>query len=140
MDDEGGKGIALVILGIIAIIAIIGLVLLFSGAKKSAGALFTHASGSVVPCPYPTAVGEPQWTPILAGPGENLRFKEQWALANYECRESAPGSTDEFGLEIHYCCKNPAGVPVNERGPTSLETRDNSGVPVYREKPMRIGP
>ena len=41
MEDEH-RGIALVILGIIAIIAVIGLVLMFSGAKKSAGAIFTN--------------------------------------------------------------------------------------------------
>ena len=40
MQDET-RGIALVILGIIAIVAVIGLVLLFSGAKKSAGAVPT---------------------------------------------------------------------------------------------------
>ncbi|MBI4146158.1 hypothetical protein HY489_02360 [Candidatus Woesearchaeota archaeon] len=40
MEDEH-KGVALVILGIIAIIAVIGLVLMFSGAKKSAGAVPT---------------------------------------------------------------------------------------------------
>jgi hypothetical protein len=34
--EESGKGIALVILGIVAIIAIVGLVLLFTGARKSA--------------------------------------------------------------------------------------------------------
>ncbi len=36
MAEESGKGIALVILGIVAIIAIVGLVLLFTGAKKAA--------------------------------------------------------------------------------------------------------
>ena len=35
--EESGKGIALVILGIVAIIAIVGLVLLFTGARKAAG-------------------------------------------------------------------------------------------------------
>ncbi|MEM3154027.1 MAG: hypothetical protein QW165_00470 [Candidatus Woesearchaeota archaeon] len=39
--EEQHRGIALVILGIIAIIAVIGLVLMFSGAKKSAGAVPT---------------------------------------------------------------------------------------------------
>jgi len=35
--EESGKGVALVILGIVAIIAIVGLVLLFTGARKSTG-------------------------------------------------------------------------------------------------------
>ncbi len=39
--EEEHRGIALVILGIIAIIAVIGLVLMFSGARKSAGAVPT---------------------------------------------------------------------------------------------------
>lgn len=37
MTEQNSKGIALVILGIVAIIAIVGLVLLFTGAKKSTG-------------------------------------------------------------------------------------------------------
>lgn len=36
MAEESGKGIAMVILGIVAIIAIVGLVLLFTGARKAA--------------------------------------------------------------------------------------------------------
>lgn len=36
MAEEHGKGVALVILGIVAIIAIVGLVLLFTGARKAA--------------------------------------------------------------------------------------------------------
>ncbi|MBS3147635.1 hypothetical protein J4219_02000 [Candidatus Woesearchaeota archaeon] len=39
--EEEQRGVALVILGIIAVIAVIGLVLMFSGAKKSAGAVPT---------------------------------------------------------------------------------------------------
>ena len=37
--EEEHRGVALVILGIIAIIAVIGLVLMFSGARKSVGAI-----------------------------------------------------------------------------------------------------
>ena|GEM_PF-3824465 len=37
MAEESGKGIALVILGIVAIIAVVGLVLLFTGARKAVG-------------------------------------------------------------------------------------------------------
>lgn len=53
--QEEHRGIALVILGIIAIIAVIGLVLMFSGAKNSAGALFTNVGTSpgVVACDSP---------------------------------------------------------------------------------------
>lgn len=36
MAEQSGKGVALVILGIVAIIAIVGLVLLFTGARKAA--------------------------------------------------------------------------------------------------------
>ena len=42
---EDGKGIALVILGIVAIVAVIGLVLLFSGAKMG-GAAMKEATGA----------------------------------------------------------------------------------------------
>src|SRR3989344_5086287 len=41
MAAEEHRGIALVILGIIGIVAVIGLVLMFSGAKKSTGAVPT---------------------------------------------------------------------------------------------------
>lgn len=37
MAEESGKGIALVILGIVAVIAVVGLVLLFTGARKAVG-------------------------------------------------------------------------------------------------------
>ncbi len=37
MAEESSKGVALVILGIVAVIAIVGLVLLFTGAKKATG-------------------------------------------------------------------------------------------------------
>ncbi len=45
MTDESGRAIALVILGIVAVIAIVGLVLLFTGAKKSATGEF-YAPGA----------------------------------------------------------------------------------------------
>jgi hypothetical protein len=56
--EEEHRGIALVILGIIAVIAVIGLVLMFSGAKKSAGAVFTNVvvSKSGLPCDSPCTV------------------------------------------------------------------------------------
>lgn len=44
MAEESGKGIALVILGIVAIIAIVGLVLLFTGARKAATGEFAVPS------------------------------------------------------------------------------------------------
>ncbi len=45
MTDESGRAIALVILGIVAVIAIVGLVLLFTGAKKTATGEF-YAPGA----------------------------------------------------------------------------------------------
>ena len=44
MADEN-KGVALAVLGIVAVLAIVGLVLLFTGAKKNAGAV--DATGDV---------------------------------------------------------------------------------------------
>ena len=56
--EEEHRGIALVILGIIAIIAVIGLVLMFSGAKKSTGAVFTNSvmTKEGQPCDSPCTV------------------------------------------------------------------------------------
>ena len=47
MAADENKGTPLVILGVIAVIAIIGLVLMFSGAKKSAGAIPTVISSDL---------------------------------------------------------------------------------------------
>ena len=133
---EEGKGIALVILGVVAIIAVIGLVLLFSQ-TSSTGALFTRATGGTDICPFPTSVGEPQWFPVLAGPAEDRAFLAQWVNAGYECVESP--SIDEYGFNT-WCCRNPSTLPVSERGPVSLTTRRGRGVPVSTELPSRIGP
>jgi len=57
--EEEHRGIALVILGIIAVIAVIGLVLMFSGAQKSAGAVFTNVAiqtSTGIPCDSPCTV------------------------------------------------------------------------------------
>ncbi len=53
--EEEHRGIALVILGIIAVIAVIGLVLMFSGAGSTSGALFTNTgvTQGVVACDSP---------------------------------------------------------------------------------------
>ncbi len=125
--EEEHKGIALVILGIIAIVAVIGLVLMFSGAKKSAGMIFTSATNEGYICPTATQIGEPQWFPVLAGPYEDESFLQQWIKAGYECVPAK--ANDEYGYPTA-CCRNPPKVPVNERGPTSLETRREFGVPV----------
>src|SRR5574342_1087016 len=56
--EEEHRGIALVILGIIAVIAVIGLVLMFSGANKSAGGVFTNVvtTKQGLPCDSPCTV------------------------------------------------------------------------------------
>ena len=131
--EEEHRGIALVILGIIAVIAIIGLVLMFSGAKKSAGMVFTSATDGSYVCPISTAVGDPQWFPVLAGPWENPSFLKNWVDAGYECMPATgPTQFDEYGYAT-WCCRNPPNVPVNERGPVPLQTRQGAGVPVGSE-------
>lgn len=139
--EEEHRGVALVILGIIAVIAVIGLVLMFSGAKKSTGLIFTSATDGQYVCPTATQVGEPQWFPVLAGPYENERFLQRWLAAGYECAP-APGATqfDEYSYST-WCCRNPvvgqAGIEpqVYDRGDTSLDTRRGFGVPVGKEFP-----
>lgn len=53
--EEEHRGIALVIMGVIAVVAVIGLVMMFSTAKKSAGALTTNwaVDGSDFACTSP---------------------------------------------------------------------------------------
>ena len=131
MKDQQ-RGLALVILGVVAVIAIVGLVLMFSGAKKSAGAVMTTATGGTDVCPVVEfAKGDRQWTPVLPGPYESHADLVRWEKAGYECIPGlGPSSIDEFGFPVIGCCRNPRGVPVAGRGPTSLETRRKAGVPV----------
>ena len=133
---EEGKGIALVILGVVAIIAIVGLVLLFTK-TSSTGALFTTATDGSAVCPFPTSVGEPQWLPVLAAYNEHDAFAERWVAAGFEVRDGA--SVDEFGQSV-LCVRAPSGVPVADRGPLPLTTRQGRGVPIVTEYPGRIGP
>lgn len=131
--EEEHRGIALVILGIIAIIAVIGLVLMFTGANRGAGAIFTSATGEGYICPISTAVGQPQWLPILAGAREDGEFVAQWQKAGFECIPAS--AADEYGYPT-WCCREPViGEPginpqVLQRGPMPLTTRQGFGVPV----------
>jgi len=131
--EQEHRGVALVILGVISVVAVIGLVLMFSGARTGTGMIFTSATDGEYVCPMSTQVGEPQWFPVLAGPWENPVFLDQWINAGYECDvASGPAKVDEYGYAT-YCCRNPPNVPVNQRGPVPLETRQGSGVQVGSE-------
>lgn len=129
--EEEHRGVALVILGVISVVAVIGLVLMFSGARNGTGLIFTSATGGDYVCPVSTEVGEPQWFPVLAGPWEDPRFLQDWINAGYECVPAQGGSNaiDEYSYNT-WCCRNPPNVPVNQRGPVPLETRQGSGVQV----------
>lgn len=56
--DEEHRGVALVIMGVIAVVAVIGLVMMFSGAQKSAGALTTNwaVDGGEFACTSPCTI------------------------------------------------------------------------------------
>lgn len=136
--EEEHRGVALVILGVIAVVAVIGLVLMFSGGRNSTGMIFTSATGGEYVCPTTTQVGEPQWFPVLAGPWENPRFLQDWVNAGYECVPAeGEGAIDEYGYAT-YCCRNPPNVPVEERGAVPLTTRQGSGVQVGAS-PQNLG-
>ena len=66
--EEDSKGLALVVLGIVAIIGVIALVLLFSGAKKSTGKVFALPAEdysepqSLLPSGY-SKIGYAEWNP-----------------------------------------------------------------------------
>ncbi|PIN75597.1 hypothetical protein COV18_02005 [Candidatus Woesearchaeota archaeon CG10_big_fil_rev_8_21_14_0_10_37_12] len=52
--EEEHRGLALIVLGVISVIAVVGLVLMFSGAKQSTGALFTNVgTGDLPVCDSP---------------------------------------------------------------------------------------
>ena len=62
MAEESGKGVALAILGIVAVIAIVGLILLFSGAKKTGQVVLAGDKlygGSVSDAEYPYLENRP---------------------------------------------------------------------------------
>jgi len=70
MAEESGKGIALAILGIVAVIAIVGLVLLFSGAKKTGQVAYTGVDkvygGALKDVEYPYLENRPaKGVPVL---------------------------------------------------------------------------
>ncbi len=135
---EEGKGIALVILGVVAIIAVVGLVLLFTN-TSSTGALFTRASGQADACPYTAPVGESQYAFVGTGNAEeNQRECARWVAAGAECIPTVGG--DEFG-NTGCCCRHEQNLlPLRQRGDVPLSTRQPSGVPASQESPGRIGP
>src|SRR3989344_7563193 len=62
MAEENGRGVALAILGIVAVIAIVGLILLFSGAKKTGQVVFAGDKlygGSLSDVEYPYLENRP---------------------------------------------------------------------------------
>ncbi|MBW3019163.1 hypothetical protein KY329_03195 [Candidatus Woesearchaeota archaeon] len=136
MQDEH-RGMALVVMGITAIVGVIGLVLMFSGGENSAGMLMTSATDGSAICPK-TPFGEPQYTPVLAGPKEDMNFLDQYVKAGYHCIPS--DSVDEFGYGT-WCCTNPTvqsdavNPQVNPRGPTPLDTRKGFGAQVGQSYP-----
>lgn len=98
MDES--KGLALVVLGIVAVIAVVGLVLLFTGGRSPTGKIITMAG-----CDSPS-------TPVLTRPGENPNFLPQWSTAGYNCAQAT--GVDEYGYET-WCCTPPSNVPVTQR-------------------------
>src|SRR3990172_5667778 len=65
---EGQKGIALVILGIVAVIAIVGLVLLFVQGKNATGEGVYGGALKQVPYPYWSGRGVPRNVPEFQNP------------------------------------------------------------------------
>ena len=110
MTEQNSKGIALVILGIVAIIAIVGLVLLFTGAKKSTGEFVVPVAkeygGAIkgVASPYDRAfVGRSyEWdasgiTEELSGRGENPGYRSGAQVAAYGEDMAQIGKVTESG-------------------------------------------
>jgi hypothetical protein len=122
------KSASLVILGVISAIAVIGLVMIFQSPDKVVGQVFTTATDGYYLCDIPTAVGEPQWFPVLAGAGENYRLAVNYLDAGYQCSVVRDGAiltyinnadelqskffaqggqfVDDFGYQT-ICCRNP---------------------------------
>ncbi|MBI4146959.1 hypothetical protein HY489_06520 [Candidatus Woesearchaeota archaeon] len=108
MAEESGKGVALVILGIVAIIAIVGLVLLFTGARKAAVGEFALPSvkeygGAIrgVQDPYSRAFsGRAREYPS----GLDEPFSAQWpgSAGTLVGGESYGGTADPRGEQYDY--------------------------------------
>ncbi len=113
MAQEEHRGIALVILGIIGIVAVIGLVLMFSGAKKSTGAV-SGLSGDVPsgfcdsPCTF--AFGANQAEVAM----QTQRFMERGFVPVGQVQFGY--SVDGYGLAGQCLCPASAGVPFRSTG------------------------
>ena len=84
MAEERGRGVALAILGIVAVIAIVGLVLLFSGAKKTAqvaSGLDKEYGGALKGVEYPYLEGRTVKGGVGATPEGVLVSDEEKAYA-----------------------------------------------------------
>lgn len=156
------KSASLVILGVVSVIAVIGLVMTFQTPDQVVGQVYTSATGGDYLCAISTAVGEPQWFPVLAGADEDMRLAADFLNAGYQCAVVRNGEiadyvnsatelqtkffvkggeyVDEFDYQT-ICCRNPPNVPVNQRGGyPELDTRKPSGIPAQSEQGQRLGP
>jgi len=134
MEDEH-RGIALVILGIIAIIAVIGLVLMFSGAQKSAGAVPTllgkGAPSGFCDSPCTFAFGASQSEVAM----QTQRFMARGFVPVGQVQFTY--SADGFGLAGQCVCPPNVGVPFP---PTSEQAQIVYGTPLSGRTPGTPSP
>ncbi|VVB81092.1 Uncharacterised protein [uncultured archaeon] len=140
--EEVHRGVALVILCIIAIIAVIGLVLMFSGANKSAGAIPTllgkEAPSGFCDSPCTFAFGASQSEVAMQTERFVARGFVPVGQVNFKY------SVDGFGLYGQCVCP-PEGIPQFVPTPeeaaivygTPLSSRTpGTPSPMYQETPM----
>jgi len=134
--EEQHRGVALVILGIIAIIAVIGLVLMFSGARKSVGAVPTLL-GTTLPggfCDSPCTAGfgasdAEAWNQVI-------RFVEERGFVPIGPTQ-VQYSVD--GFELHTICVCPP-MDVTPFAPTGEEAQVVYGTPYAPRVPGVASP
>lgn len=127
MAEESGKGIALVILGIVAIIAVVGLVLLFTGARKAVGEFAVPGvkeyGGAIkgIYDPYSRAFSGRAYDPTDSG------VTDEFAAQNYG--SAGTSGTSYGGINPNRGVSNPAHYNrvLTQAPAVAFEAYDNQG-------------
>jgi hypothetical protein len=139
MADEH-KGIALVILGIVAVIAVVGLVLLFVQGKSATGEGVYGGALKKVAYPYWTGRGVPRNTPGVEYPlsaGRDMQTNWNWFDDSNNRNPVGDVPSALTGCETGGWLESYNNAPYYQSlGYTVVKSRDKPGVCIYPNTPM----
>ncbi|RJQ19935.1 hypothetical protein C4580_04590 [Candidatus Woesearchaeota archaeon] len=151
MEEEQHKGIALVLLGIVAVIAVVGLVLMYVQDRQSTalgvygGAIkqveYPYWTGRGVPRNMPGAIPGDMWAPGMTSSGDLTTHWNYQGDPKRDPKSDIPSALSKCGrggFLVPYVSDN--GVDANYyryRGYAVVDTGDQkAGVCVYPNEPM----